>query len=184
MLNIFVNSLSLWPASGRRSRRQPGKNSRPEDHSVRPDCRNGSPGARKCCGRPRRSRFSRGLRSREKRERHRRGARRGVPQRRDRQGEPDRGQAQRRRARLGGETRGRAVGRTAATPHASPRRRQAKLPRSLMRSRSPPEGTKAAWSFAEAEIGEMRRVGFEDIRELPADGRLAIPGAPISPIAG
>ena len=37
---------------------------------------------------------------RKKRERHRRGARRGVPQRRDRQGEPDRDQAQRRRARL------------------------------------------------------------------------------------
>ena len=30
----------------------------------------------------------------------------------------------------------------------------------------PGEKGKAAWSFAEAEVGEMRRVGFEEIREF------------------
>jgi GcrA cell cycle regulator len=42
------------------------------------------------------------------------------------------------------------------------RARRAKLPSALSVAR---EST-AAWSFAEAEVGEMRRVGFEEIHEL------------------
>jgi GcrA cell cycle regulator len=47
-----------------------------------------------------------------------------------------------------------AVSRAKPAPHDG-RSAQALLPR---------EGRKAAWTFAEAEVGEMRRVRFEDIR--------------------
>jgi GcrA cell cycle regulator len=49
---------------------------------------------------------------------------------------------------------------------ASPRPKPAPGERSCSPALSRAAKRRAAWSFAEAEVGEMRRVGFEEIREF------------------
>jgi GcrA cell cycle regulator len=49
---------------------------------------------------------------------------------------------------------------------AVPRRVAVSCKQSLASARSPQRETKAPWIFAEAEVGEMRRVGFAEIRAL------------------
>ena len=101
-----------------------------------------------------------------KRERHRRGAGRGVPQRRDRQGESDRDQAQRRRGRNSARRDADGYASSAIGGYGRPSvcSRRAKLRPALALAVVPKR--KAAWSFAEAEVGEMRRVGFEEIHQF------------------
>ena len=72
----------------------------------------------------------------------------------------------------------------AAVPHKPVPGRQSFAPPSLVIPGSPPghsAGTqdvrKAAWSFSRAEVGEMRRVRFEDIRGLACRWPLGDPGS-------
>ena len=100
---------------------------------------------------------------------HLRGARRRIPKRGHWQGEPDRDQTQRRRARLGAREgpRPRGVGpngrRLVTLGPTPPTKAPAPPPLAIPRSSRGTGG--GVERFAEAEIGEMRRLRFEDIRE-------------------
>ncbi len=83
------------------------------------------------------------------------------------------GKANRIGVRLNGDGRASAPGwaagrpyrlRSAAVPRAKPAPDEGSSARAL--SRDSREERKAEWAFAEAEVGEMRRVRFEDIRQF------------------
>ena len=96
----------------------------------------------------------------KKRERHCRGAGRALTQRGDRQGEPDRRQAHRPCAVLGA--------RPPRSVTERPRRPAIARTESLWRRAvvpALPRERRPAWVFAEAEVGEMLKVGFEEIGE-------------------
>ena len=81
------------------------------------------------------------------------------------------GKANRIGIKLNGDGRASCPARTPAGAH-RPQWAAIARPRPLAASRAPPPPLarpperKAAWTFAEAEVGEMRRVRFEEIREF------------------
>ena len=143
-------------------------------------------GACECCGRPRQLRISRGLLSKERAQPYRRGARRRVAKRGDRQGEPDRDQTERRRGR--GASRGKTGARGGAqwatlATFRRRRRTRRRVARSRdLQSRPGREGRRGA--LAKPRSGRCGGCGSRTFANPPAGGRSAIREAETSPIAG